>query len=171
LKIPNTTGLVAIGMWVILLTLIVEPILTPFIAKRLRVAEPIEDTKKIDVGHTPVVILGTRGRSFIDRLPRVTAWAQAHACKRIMVLLCPEDKYNDEYVQTIAQEAQKAFESMPERKSIEYIFTSRRGFLQDNIEEIASTDSSVTAIFVGRKMLDFRLSEIKKLTVPIVFID
>jgi len=41
LGIANIDGLVEIGMWVILMTLIVEPLLLPGIAKRLDVAEPV----------------------------------------------------------------------------------------------------------------------------------
>ena len=41
LGLPNIEALVPIGMWVILITLAVEPPLTPYIAKRLGVAEPV----------------------------------------------------------------------------------------------------------------------------------
>lgn len=40
--IVGLDGLVPIGMWVILSTLIVQPLLTPMVAKKLGVAEPIE---------------------------------------------------------------------------------------------------------------------------------
>lgn len=40
--IPGTEPLVPIGMWVILLTLIIQPPLTPIVAKKLGIAEPRE---------------------------------------------------------------------------------------------------------------------------------
>ncbi len=39
--IAGLDGLVSIGMWVILSTLVVQPLLTPWVAKKLKVAEPI----------------------------------------------------------------------------------------------------------------------------------
>lgn len=39
--IPGLTGLVPVGMWVILGTLIIQPLLTPLVAKKLQVGEPI----------------------------------------------------------------------------------------------------------------------------------
>lgn len=41
LGIAGLDGLVPIGMWVILSTLIVQPLLTPWVAKKLKVAEPV----------------------------------------------------------------------------------------------------------------------------------
>ena len=41
LGLPGMDGLVEIGMWVILMTLIVEPLLMPHIARYLDIAEPI----------------------------------------------------------------------------------------------------------------------------------
>jgi NhaP-type Na+/H+ or K+/H+ antiporter len=45
LKLAGMEGFVAIGMWVILLTLIIEPLLTPLVATRLQVAELATPTK------------------------------------------------------------------------------------------------------------------------------
>lgn len=177
LKIPNTEGLVAVGMWVILLTLIIEPIFTPFVARKLKVAEEINDAAKPDTGTGPVVVLGTRGHSFVKRLPHVLDWTTKHNAKRIMVLLCPEDKYSDAFVADTKRQAETLFNGLSESRkkenkpTVEFSFLACTGFLQDNISRIADSDNNVTAIFVGRKMLDFRLNEIKQLKAPIFFMD
>ncbi len=175
--IGNIRGLAPIGMWVILLTLIIEPVLTPWIAKKLKVAEEIGDVEKTDMGLSPIVVLGTRGRSFISRLPMVAEWSKRHGIERLMVMLCLEDKYSSELSETINQEAQVEFAKINRdlkdggKGEIDFVFTARTGFLQENINELAASDTNVTAIFVGRKMLDFRLNEIKKLHVPLYFME
>ncbi len=173
LNLPNTEALVAVGMWVILLTLIIEPIITPSIARLLKVAEPIADDHKADVGPSPVVVLGTRGRSFISRLPRVAEWAAKHHIKRVVVLLCLEHKFIPELEQEIMKEAEEEFVRINKilPSSLELSILCRRGFLQDNIRALAEKDTSVTAIFVGHKMLDFRLKEIKALHAPLYFME
>ncbi len=175
--IGDIRGLAPIGMWVILLTLIIEPILTPLIAKKLKVAEEIEDTVKTDIGPSPIVVLGTRGRSFVSRLPMVTEWSKRHGIERLMVMLCLEDNYSAELAETINQEAQIEFAKINRdlkdrgEGEIDFVFTARTGFLQQNINELALSDTNITAIFVGRKMLDFRLNEIKQLHVPLYFME
>lgn len=177
LKFGDITGLVAIGMWVILLTLIVEPILTPTVARILRVAEPITDTAKVALGSSPLVVLGTRGRSFIERLPIVARWALKHGIDRVTILLCLEDKYSETVSREIEQEALVVCRRLNEtlmnegQAALTFSFLSRTGFLQKNIDELSTADSAVTAIFVGRKMLDYRLNEIRQLHVPIYFIE
>jgi NhaP-type Na+/H+ or K+/H+ antiporter len=175
--IGDIRGLAPIGMWVILLTLIIEPILTPLIAKKLKVAEEIGDAVKTDVGPSPIVVLGTRGRSFVGRLPMVAEWSKRHNIERLMVMLCLEDNYSLELAETIGKEAAVEFAKINRdlkdrgEGEIDFVFTARTGFLQENINELAATDTNVTAIFVGRKMLDFRLNEIKKLHVPLYFME
>ncbi|MSU75077.1 MAG: hypothetical protein EXS55_00980 [Candidatus Magasanikbacteria bacterium] len=173
LGLPYTQALVAIGMWVILLTLIIEPIMTPAVARLLKVAELIEDEHKAEVGPSPVALLGTRGRSFINRLPRVAEWANKHSIKRVIVLLCLENKFTAKLEQEIIAEAEQEFArlntTLPHK--LEFSVLSRRGFLQTNIKTLAEKDTSVTAIFVGHKMLDFRLKEIKKLHAPLYFME
>lgn len=175
LKLPGMDGLLAVGMWVILLTLIVEPLLTPLVAQRLRVAEVIEDDTSIDIQSEGVstVVVGTRGHSFVERLPFVVAWAKQHAIGRICILLCLENKYTPALSRAIEHEATQEFAKAKEllaATQISFAFVSRRGFLQDNIKELSARDESVIAIFVGKKMLDFRLDEIKELRVPLYFI-
>ena len=56
-------GMLEIGMWVILLSLIIEPMLTLFVAKKLGVAEIMEDEDTLapeDISETSSVILATR---------------------------------------------------------------------------------------------------------------
>jgi NhaP-type Na+/H+ or K+/H+ antiporter len=177
LGLAGSGGLVEIGMWTILATLIIEPLLTPFVARWLKVAEPIVDISKIKFNNTPKTVLLTRGRSFIERLSEVVGWSAKRSISKVMVLLCLEDKYTPELAATIKAEAEKEFEvinaeiikkNLPE---MEFKFISRLGMLEDNIKDIASEENLVTVIFVGKKMLDYRLGEIKKLSVPFFFID
>lgn len=177
--ITGLEGLVPIGMWIILLTLIIEPPLTPLVAKWLNVAEIIEDDKKIHVngGKDPFVVLGSRGYSFIDRLETVVDWAVKHQIFKVVLLHCAEDKYTDDREQKTAEIAQNEFkkinsyrESLGQEK-IDFRYISRKGFLQNNINEIAKAEENVSVIFVGRKVLDYRLEEIKELRVPLYFID
>lgn len=175
--LPGMDGLVPIGMWVILLTLIVEPILTPWVATKLKVAEPISDTKKVHLGEAPLVVLVTRGRSFVDRLPYVVNWANTHSIKRVFVMLCLEQKYTPELSAEIEAEAKQVFAKInAEREKasespLEFEFISRTGLLQDNIDALSKEHENVTTIFVGRKMLDYRFNEIKQLRVPLHFMD
>ncbi len=179
LGLPGTEPLVPIGMWVILLTLIIEPPLTPWLAKKLAVASPMMDTSDLDLdnGTVPFVVLGSRGNSYIERLPKVVDWADNHRINRIVLLHCPEDKYTTELAEKIRVEANtefnkiNQFRSQSGRSEITFDYVSRTGFLQTNIDELAREHRGVTAIFVGRKVLDYRLEEIKNLEVPLFFID
>jgi len=56
-------GMLEIGMWVILLSLIIEPMLTPFVAKKLGVAEIMTDEDSLEpekISQTSSAILATR---------------------------------------------------------------------------------------------------------------
>lgn len=179
LGIPGLDGLVQVGMWVILATLIIEPPLTPFIAKKLGVAEAIKEDQPLDIkkGGDPFVVLGSRGHSFLDRLSKVVEWATTHGIDRVVVLHCLEDKYNDEKAKEIGEQAKLAFKKIADKRAIaglkpmdlEYI--SRKGFLQDNIKELSKEQAAVTAMFVGKRVLDFRLEQVKDLQVPLFFLD
>lgn len=177
LGIKNVDGLVEIGMWVILLTLIVEPLLTPLVAKKLKVAEVIVDRKKIKINNSPTVILASRGQTFVKRLPEVIDWSLKHGVANITLLLCLENNYSKEKEAEITKIANKEFVNYTkkgEKQGIEmplFSIISREGFLQDNIDELAENNTDVTAIFVGAKMLDYRLKEVKKLNVPFYFVD
>lgn len=177
LGLPQMDGLVEVGMWVILMTLIIEPLLLPYIAKYLKVAEPISDKKKMHLSPASMAVLVTRGESFVKRLPYVCQWVTMHGIDKVTVLLCLEDKYSPELASKIEAIAIKEFQKMNNKQQendlaeIEFSFVCHKGFLQDNIEKISKDSKNVAVIFAGKKMLDFRLSEIKRLAVPLYFID
>lgn len=177
LGLAGMDGLVEIGMWTILLTLIIEPLLTPFVAKYLQVAEEMQDRTKAPLNKKSTVVLVTRGESFLDRMPYVVKWASKHSISDIAVMLCLEDNYSAAREKEIKGKAQEAFAQEADglkKKSlsrIDFAFISRKGSLHENIDNLAKTDNKVVAIFVGKKMLDYRLSEIKQLAVPFYFMD
>lgn len=173
LGLSGIEGLVEIGMWSILLTLIIEPLLTPAVAKYLKVAEIMKDDEKIEFSNVPAVMLVTRGRSFIDRFAFVNKWAQDHDISKIIIMLCLEDKYTSEMEKEIEVEAKKLFEksNLKNQKQIGYRFISRKGSLTENIKEMSKTDHRIISIFVGKKMLDFYPQEIKDLSIPFYFMD
>ncbi len=175
----NLDGLVAIGMWVILATLIIQPPLTPLMARLLKVGTEITDEEAIRLnGHgESFVILGSRGHSYLERLPRVEAWAEQHNVNRIMLLHCLEDHYTSELAARMGEEAEEEFKKInaerekESKKPFQFSYISRKGFLQRNIEDIAKTHSNLALAFVGRKVLDYRLSEVRQLSVPLYFLD
>lgn len=176
--IPGTEAIVPIGMWVILGTLILQPPLTPVVARLLKVAEPIHDTTPLDVtGSVPFVVLGSRGVSYLERLPKVAEWAARHNIERIVLLHCLEDKYTPTLAAKIKEQAAREFEALNARRaeegkpSLEFSYVSRTGFLQKNIDALARQDDKVAMIFVGRKILDYRLEQIKRMAVPFFFMD
>lgn len=179
LGLPNMQALIPIGMWVILATLIIQPPLTPIIAKFLSVATDIKDDHNPSLpGHTnPFIILGSRGDGFIRRLPEVVEWATVHHIRDVVLLHCLENKYSPEFSQEIGQRAEVEFQKINTHRKqagevpMHFWYISRQGFLQDNIENIAKEYDNLTLIFVGRKVLDYRLSDIKGLSVPLYFMN
>lgn len=179
MNLPAMEGFLPVGMWVILITLILEPPLTPLVARWLKVAEPIRDEERLPIGvGKPSVVLGTRGHTFLQRLSHVIDWATHHRIHRVVVLLCLEYRYSKELESEISAQAKEFFVKVNEDRvvqglpPIECAFISRTGFLQENINEISSDPkTNVVAIFVGRKMLDYRLGEIKRLAVPLYFME
>lgn len=173
LNIAGIEGLVEIGMWSILATLIIEPLLTNKFANFLQVAEIIEETKNIDIGNDPQVILVTRGFSFLDRLSTVAEWAFIHNVKKVLVMLCPEDRYSDQLIQDVRMAAENKFKELnnKEDRVFNFSFVSYDGLLEDNIKKLSSQSNNITAIFVGQKMLDYKLSQIKNLKFPFYFMD
>ncbi|MEK7733422.1 MAG: hypothetical protein AAB318_04365, partial [Planctomycetota bacterium] len=110
--LPNMEGLVAVGMWVILLTLLVEPPLTPWMAHKLKVAMAMSDDADITIAEVPTVVLTTRGYSWVERLPKVVAWAKDHGVGRILLLLCLENKYDLAVAHGIELSAQEKFAAL-----------------------------------------------------------
>lgn len=179
LQLPGMAGLLPIGMWVILATLIVGPPLTPLVARWLKIATPIADDRSLQINGSsgPFIVLGSRGRSYVERLPRVVDWASRHGIKRVVLLHCLEDKYTPVLAQEIGIEAEAEFAKVNRSRElrgqplIKFSYVSRTGFLQQNIDELSREQDNCTAIFVGRKVLDYRLSEIKQLSVPLFFVE
>lgn len=176
--ITGLEGLVPIGMWVILLTLIIEPPLTPWFAKKLSVAEVMTDEKNIQLkSDVPFVVLVSRGYSFLDRLSVVVDWANKHKISRVVLLHCLEDNYSKDRVTKVEEISAAEFQKISQARQaaglqdIEFSLVSRKGLLHKNIKSLAEEQEGVIAIFVGRKVLDFRLEEIKHLQVPLFFID
>lgn len=177
LGLGGIAGLVEIGMWVILLTLVIEPILTPMVATKLGVAEQIKNIQKTVLSTRTTVMLVTRGKSVLRRLPFVVDWAKCHKVEEITILLCLENNYTPELEEEIKVELEKEFKQYQKEferdglPKIEFSFLSKKGFLHDNIEEIAKMDNKISTIFTGKKMLDYHLSEIKDLQIPFYFMD
>ncbi len=163
-------------MWVILMTLIIEPIFTPWVATKLDVAEVMKDEEAIDleeVTQRSSVVLATRGYTFLERIDNVVDWSRQHGISSVIVLLCLENKYSEAEEKKVHHAAYEKFQELEkEHPSMQFHFTSRKGLLQNNITELAEKEySHIVAIFVGKKMLDYRLEEIKKLTIPLRFVD
>lgn len=177
--IPGSSMILAIGMWVILLTLIIQPPLTPLFAKKLKIAEPINEHTDVQIaaGSDSAVVLVTRGGSFLRRLPVVIDWATQHNIYHIAILFSPEEKYSEEYIEDRYQQAHKMFHIINhernenEDKELEFEFIVERGYLNNNIRRYAKTHSNISIIFAGKRMIDFRAEDIKNLEIPIYFID
>ncbi len=169
--LSDVEGLVPVGMWVILSTLIIQPPLTAFVAKKLGVATSIETNKDpiVSSGNS-YVILGSRGGSFKNRLPLVIEWAEKHGIKRVVLLHCMEDKHTEEKSMQFQEMALKTFNEL-KAENIHFEFLSNPGFLQDNIQKLAQKDPSLAVVFVGQSIIDFRDKEIKNLGVPLYFME
>lgn len=178
LGLPNVEGLLEIGMWVILATLIIAPPLTPKVAQKLKVAKIMGDEKSLELPTSPEVMIVSRGYGFTNRLATVVDYAFLQNIDKVSLLLCLEEKYTKELEQSIKTRAFKAFRDENKRlkkegkKEITFRFISREGLLEDNIDFISDQKNSyVTTIFAGKKILDYHLEEIKQLNIPIRFID
>lgn len=170
--IPGTEMVVLVGLWVILLTLILQPPLTPLVAQLLGIAHPAPAFPQRKA-RGPLAVLCSRGRSYIDRMASVVDWVDVHGLRNITLLHCPEEKYSEHYMAEMEGEAQQVFaainEKRGEKQPLRFEFLGRPGSLQENIEELISNDN-VSIIFVGSKMLDYRMEDVKRLRVPFVFV-
>lgn len=175
--IENLEGLVPIGMWIILATLVLEPPLTPWLAEKLQIGESMEDESYSTLPLHPAVLLASRGHSHLRRMERVVDWASKHGMDTLHILLCPEDDYTTSYVADLRSATETLMEKLNEKqlskggKPIEFDVEIRKGLLQDNIDDLCHEDASITVLFVGKGVLDYRLSEIKELKVPFYFLD
>lgn len=179
MNLAGMSGLVEIGMWVILSTLIIEPIFTPWVAKRLGVAEEIGDSKKVEIQQKgTVTILGSRGDSFLNRLQLTSEWAsQNTASHQVIVLLCLENNHTPEEEIRIRNLAENEFVKVNQYLSdkglsqVTFSIISRKGFLENNLSEIAKEYGHEVVLFIGRKMIDLKLEEVKQLGAPIYFLE
>ncbi len=176
LNLPGIEGLLPIGMWVILATLIIEPPLTPWVAQKLGVATLMpENVEHVAPHNNSTVVLGSRGRSWKNRLPYVVDWAAKHGIGNITLLLCLEYKYSLKLATELEREAYEMMSQLNRKLSrhgqvpINFLVAVNEGLLQEKINHISRTHDNVVAIFVGRKMLDYKMDEIKKLSVPLHF--
>ncbi len=174
--VPGAREIVDIGLWVILLTLVVQPPLTPLVARLLGVAEIAPPLALVaDEEDDKTAVLCSRSKSFLGRMPTVVEWASQHNIGNVTLLHCPEDRYSDIDLRDIEEQASSLFLEMNEAlrvqggTALKFHFVSRPGPLQDNILELL-TQKNVSIVFVGKKMLDYRLSDIKNLPAPFVFL-
>lgn len=172
--IPGADTVVVIGLWVILLTLIIQPPLTPLMARVLGLAKNAPAfPKRRSKG--PIAVLCSRGSSFLERMESVVEWADMHSVENITLLHCPEDKYSSRYLRQMQWEAEELFDAISrnrvvdDKEPIHFEFLGCPGTLQDNIEQLIANDD-VSIIFVGTRMLDYRIEDVKRLRVPFVFL-
>ncbi len=172
--IPGTDTVVLVGLWIILLTLIIQPPLTPLVAKWLRIAEPVGAFPKQNVSG-PLAVLCSRGRSFVKRLEPVTEWCDEHGVRSVLLLHCPESKFSPAIETEMTALAKDQFavinknREADKKEKIAFTFLCRPGLLQDNIEDMVDQEN-VSIIFVGSQMLDYRMDDVKRLRVPFVFL-
>lgn len=179
LNLAGMDGLVEIGMWVILATLIVEPILTPWVAKRLGVAEEMGDDKKVEIQHNgPVAVLGSRGETFVKRLQLTSEWVAKNTnSHQLYLLLCLENKHTIEEESRIKKLAEEEFLKVNQHlldiglPQVDFLFVSRKGLLQHNLSTLAKEHSNDVVLFVGKRMLDLSCEEIKNFGAPIYFLE
>ncbi len=123
----------------------------------------------------PAVVLCSRGFSFEKRLEFVAKYAQHNKVKRVVLLHCPEKKYSKGFVTQVTERAEELFEELNkyfrrrDDRELDFELLCKEGLLQDNLRELIE-ERDVRVVFVGMKMLDYRLNEIKKLDAPFYFI-
>jgi NhaP-type Na+/H+ or K+/H+ antiporter len=172
--IPGSDVVVAVGMWIILLTLMVQPPFTPMVAKALGIAEDLPPFPK-QKSQGPIAVLCSRGYTFLERIETVVEWCLKHGVANIVLLHCPEDKYTEKFMTEVREVADVRFKSInnrlsnENRKEMNFKFLGRPGKLEENIESLLSADE-VAIVFVGSKMLDYRIKDVKRLQVPFVFL-
>ncbi|MFN7160048.1 MAG: cation:proton antiporter [Candidatus Gracilibacteria bacterium] len=176
--ITGIEGLLPIGMWVILCTLIIQPPLTPLVAKVLGVADKIENNDEDEVVlKKQSAVLATRGNSYERRLPVAMEWCMKHNIHELLILNCMEDKYTQEKANEITKNATVAAadynaknhnEGLPQ---VNLSIVHHRGLLEENVAKLSNEEKKLSVIFVGRRVLDFRLEHFKTMNIPIRFLD
>lgn len=174
--IEGSDRIAAIGLWVILLSLVILPPITPVIARLLGIAKNTPPFPQ-RTPRGPVAVLCSRGYSFLERLGTVSQWAADHNIERVLLLHCPEDRFSDSFLREVEGLADVRFAAINAdlvakgKHEIGFEFLGRPGLLQENIQDLVQNDGQVSIIFVGKKMLDFRLGDVKELRVPFVFLE
>lgn len=120
------------------------------------------------------VVLCSRGYSFLSRMHSPVEWALKCGIQNVILLHCPEDKYSPSFVEDVEEKALALFDEINKSlifrgKQIHFEFLCCRGLLHENLAELIA-QGDVRIVFVGRKMLDYRANEIKRLTVPFFFL-
>ena len=173
--IPGSDAALAIGMWVILLTLILLPPFTPAVAKLLKIADDMP-AFPVSKQTGPVAVLCSRSYTFLERIEQVVEWCEKHHIENIMLLHCPEERYSDKFLKEVEEVAAVRFNSINERQTTEnkhpinFSFLGFPGKLEDNIEKLVK-DNKISIVFVGSRMLDYRLEKVKMLKVPFIFMN
>jgi hypothetical protein len=105
----------------------------------------------------------------------VADWANARDIDRVILLHCGEDKYSKTFVEEAKHKADALFKKINKRQEKDektqttFQFLAHPGLLTDNIEKLLDTyDAAI--VFVGKKMLDYRMEDVKRLRVPFVFL-
>lgn len=174
----GSEAFLAIGLWVIIMTVLFPPAITPWLFEKLGIAERMPEKVGAEICNQEesFVILASRGGSYARRLPQVTEWALEHNIHRICLLLCLEDKYTKDKLAEKVEKAHKKFEDIKLIKAeggqkIDFFVVSTEGYLHDAIRSIPKESCHAVAVFVGKKMLDFHLEEIQELGIPLYFVD
>jgi hypothetical protein len=126
----------------------------------------------------PAVVLCSRGFSFERRLRKVVEYAQRNAVRNVILLHCPERRYSEPLVREVTERAERLFEDInadvretgEDELTFELLFG--KGTLHENLLQFLDNDvrEDIMTVFVGMKMLDYRLEEIKKLDTALYFI-
>lgn len=98
-------------------------------------------------------------------------YAVRNGVRDVILLHCPEKKYSDAFVATIQKKADAVFTEINKdlKKPLRFKLDIRKGLLQKNLADLLEEEDVLT-VFVGLKMLDYRLSQIKKLKTAFYFL-
>lgn len=171
--LPGSDTMLAIGLWIMLMTLIIQPPLTPLLARKLGIATT-DSPLPIRKHSGPVAVLCSRGYSFPQRLETVVDWALNHSVDNVILLHCAEERYSPEFFEEVHTRANELFAHINQKltaegkRELNFEFIGGPGLLQENIETLIAK-GDVSIIFVGNRMLDYRIEDVKKLKVPFYF--
>lgn len=168
----------AIGLWVIIVTVMVLPAITPWVFEKLGIATRMPQGVGANLAdqEESFVIIASRGNTFDKRMPKVVDWALEHNIHRVCLLMCPEDKHSKDALADLTKKARAVFAEqkrlhIKEGHKIEFFLITTDGFLHDAIKSVPKQTPHAVAVFVGKRMLDFYLEEVQQLGIPLHFID